>query len=108
MSPRMYVRQLFHVIVKHTMATETSADYQPGNMGLLYALSTHRTQTLNVTFSPFSQIIDQPLVSKKQQQTNLKKQQTAQISNMTPSSEGVLATLPLKLTDIVTCAESSQ
>lgn len=107
MSPRMHVRQLFHVIVKHTMATETSTDYQPGNMGLLCALSTHRTQTFNVTFSPFSQIIDQSLVSKKQQQTN-KKQQTAQILNWTPCSEGVLATLPLKLADLATRAESSQ
>lgn len=33
MAPRMHVEQLLHVIVKHTMATETCADYQPGNTG---------------------------------------------------------------------------
>lgn len=44
MSPRMHVKRPFHVIVKHMMATETSANYQPGNMGLLCGLSTHRTE----------------------------------------------------------------
>lgn len=43
-------KQLFHVIVKHTMATETSADYQPGNIGPLGALSTHRAQNFQHDF----------------------------------------------------------
>lgn len=50
MGPRMHVKQLFHVIVKHTMATETSTDYQPGNIGPLGALSTHRAQNFQHDF----------------------------------------------------------
>lgn len=51
----MHVKRPFHVIVKHTIATETSGDYQPGNTGLLCGPSTHRTEifyrkTLFLTF----------------------------------------------------------
>lgn len=44
MSPYTLVERPFHVIVKHTMATETSGNYQPGNIALLCGPSTHRTE----------------------------------------------------------------
>lgn len=53
MSPRMHVKRPFHVIVKHMMATETSAEYLPGNKGLLCGLSTHRTQVFDILRSSF-------------------------------------------------------
>lgn len=58
MAPRMHVKQLFHVIVKHAMATETSADYQPGNIGPLGALSTHRAQNFQHDFFSFFKTTD--------------------------------------------------
>lgn len=51
MSPYTLAKRPFHVIVKHMMATETSGDCQPGNVGLRCGVSTHRTEIFCVCFS---------------------------------------------------------
>ena len=56
MSPCMHVKRPFHVIVKHTMATETSGDYQPGNTGPLCGPSTHRTEMFSEIFTCFRRL----------------------------------------------------
>lgn len=49
----MHVKRLFHVIVKHWLATETSVDCQPRNIGRTCGLPHHRTEILYFIFSCF-------------------------------------------------------